>query len=335
MKAANDKSLSLRHLCFLFSLFLILVPLSISSVHAKDVTMTKMKLILQWLPQAQFAGYYVALEKGFYRKHGIDLEILSGGPDIMPSNILKHKKADFATMWLSTAIQRRSEGIRLVNIAQMIQRSSLMIVAKKNSSIKKPEDLDNKKVSIFDGDFAIQPKALFRALNIKPRIITQSSTASLFLRGAVDAVSAMWYNEYHTLLNAGIDEDELTTFFYSDYNLNFPEDGIYVLEELYKSDPKICCAFVQASIEGWYYAFSKPEEALNIVIKEMSKVGVPANKAHQRWMLNRIKDLMIDSSGSDIGHLSENSYNTVSKELKTAGLIRKIPPFSDFYKPCQ
>ncbi|MCX8070682.1 MAG: ABC transporter substrate-binding protein [Thermodesulfovibrionales bacterium] len=328
MNFANHKYLSL----LLIPIFTFLL---ISSAHAKDITMTKMKLILQWLPQSQFAGYYVALEKGFYRKYGIDLEIINGGPDILPSQVLKDKKADFATMWLSTAIQKRTEGIRLVNIAQMIQRSSLMLVAKKNSAIKKPEDLDNKKVSIFAGDFAIQPKALFRTLKIKPRLITQSSTPSLFLRGAVDAASAMWYNEYHSILSAGINEDELTTFFYSDYNLNFPEDGIYVLEDFYKSNRNLCCAFVKASIEGWYYAFSKPEEAINIVTKEMLKSGVPASKSHQIWMLKRIRDLMTDSARTDIGNLSEKSYETVAKELKTAGLIKEIPAFADFYKPCQ
>lgn len=306
-----------------------------SPFQAQAHTISKMRLILQWLPQSQFAGYYVALEKGFYRKRGIDLEIFSGGPDVSPSAFLRDKRADFATLWLSTAIQKRAQGMRLINIAQMIQRSSMMLVVKKSSPIKRPEDLHNRKVSIFDGDFAIQPKALFRKLNIKPHLITQSSTPNLFLRGGVDAVSAMWYNEYFSILSAGINEDELRTFFYSDYDLNFPEDGIYVLEQLFREKPELTCAFVNASIEGWYYAFSRPEEAIDIVIKEMSKAGVPANRAHQRWMLSRIKELMIDSTGTDIGILSERSYNTVTEELKKAGLIKKTPPIKDFYRPCQ
>lgn len=245
---------------FLFFFFLS-YSLIVNSSYAQDMTITKMRLALQWLPQAQFAGYYVALEKGFYRKEGIDLEIINGGPDISPSQYLKDNKADFATMWLSTAIQKRAEGLKIVNIAQMIQRSSLMLVTKKSSLIKKPEDFHNKKVSIFDGDFAIQPKALFKALNIRPRIIPQSSSPNLFLRDGVDGVSAMWYNEYHALVSAGINEDELTSFFYSDYNLNFPEDGIYVTEEVYKKNPLKVCSFIKASIEGWYYAFTRPDEA--------------------------------------------------------------------------
>lgn len=305
------------------------------AVAKEPITLHKTRLILQWLPQGQFAGYYVALEKGFYRKHGIDLEILDGGPDAPPSEYLRSGKADFATMWLSTAIQKRSEGMQLINIAQMIQRSSLMLVVKKASGIKTPSDLHLKKVSIFDGDFSIQPKALFKKLNINPRIITQSPTPNLFLRGGVDAVSAMWYNEYNTIFNAGINEEELNTFFYSDHALNFPEDGIYIMKDFYRDYAHVACAFVRASIEGWEYALSRPEESIDIVIKRMKRVGVPANRVHQRWMLMRIGDLMRSKGKDAVGVLYQGDYNLVAKELYNIGLIKNIPAFEDFHISCK
>ncbi len=329
------RPLTVRVLCFVLFFCLCLLwhlPLAECS---EPKTLKKARLILQWLPHAQFAGYYVAHEMGFYKKYGIDLEILPSGPDASPSAFLKDKKAEFATMWLSTAIQKRASGLRLLNMGQMVQRSSLMLVLKKGSGIKTPADLHNKKVSIFDGDFSIQPRALFKKLSISPRIITQSSTVNLFLRGGVDAVSAMWYNEYHTILSAGIDTEEIETFFYSDYGLNFPEDGIYVLEDFFRDSAEIACAFVKASIEGWEYALSRPEEAIDIVLKRMTEARVPANRAHQRWMLMRIGDLMRLKGKEIMGVLFKNDYDLVAKELHSLGLIEKIPSFEGFHISCR
>lgn len=316
------------------SLAAIIILIPSISFSSQDVTLKKVRIVLQWLPQGQFAGYFVGLEKGVFRKHGIDLEIINGGPDISPVKYLKDGKAEFATMWLSTAIQKRAEGLNIINIAQMHQRSSLLIVTMKKSGIKSPKDLHNKKVGIFKGDFAIQPNALFRLLNISPRLIPQSSSPNLFLRGVVDATSAMWYNEYHMILSAGINENEIEVFSFADYNLNFPEDGLYVSSEFIRDNQETACAFVKASIESWYRVFSKPDEAVDIVLKYMIKAGVPANKAHQRWMIMRIRDVMTDSSGSDIGHLSKDSFQTVANELYKTGMIKKIPRYEDFYKPC-
>ncbi|MFQ3574636.1 MAG: ABC transporter substrate-binding protein, partial [Thermodesulfovibrionales bacterium] len=292
------------------------------------------KLAIQWLPQGQFAGYFVGVDKGYYKKYGIDLEIISGGPDTSPVKHLKDGTADFAIMWLSTAIQKRAEGLNITNIAQMFQRSSLLLVTMKKSGIKTPKDLHNKKVGIFDGDFAIQPKILFRILNIQPHLIPQSSTPNLFLRGGLDAMSAMWYNEYHTILSAGINEDELNVFSFNDYNLNFPEDGLYVTDRFFENNRELACAFVKATIESWQRVFAKPDEALEIVLKYMKQSGIPANKAHQRWMIMKIRDLMTDNTGQITGQLSKEGYQKVATQLLNTGMIKKIPHYKEFYISC-
>lgn len=294
----------------------------------------KASFIPQWSPQAQFAGYYVAYEKGFYRQHGIDLKIIQGGPERSPTDYLRKGETDFATTWLSTAIRLRSQGERLVNIGQIVQRSALMLIARKADGILSPSDLEGKKVGIWGGDFSIQPRAFLRKYGLKVKVVPQSFSVNLFLRGGVDAASAMWYNEYHTIINSGVDPEELTTFFFDAYGLNFPEDGIYASEELCMKDPELCSAFVKASLEGWAYAFSHAEEALNIVMNYMSAAKIPASRSHQKWMLERMQDIIM-TDRSRPGVLNRKDYEAVCRELQRAGLIKKTPEFTSFYRGSQ
>jgi NitT/TauT family transport system substrate-binding protein len=291
--------------------------------------------IPQWIPQAQFAGYYVAYEKGYYRKKGIDLQILKGGPERPPSEWLDRGMADFGTLMLSQAIKMRVEGVKLVHIGQIVQRSALMLVAKKSRGIQVPKDLQGKKVGLWRGEFQIQPQAFFQkhGLTIKP--VRQSETVNLFLRGGVDAASATWYNEYHLILNAGLNPDELTTFFFSENGLNFPEDGLYCLEKTYEKNPDLVCRFVQASLEGWRYAFDHPDEALDIVMKTIRSANPGSNRVHQRWMLQKMKELIRPpGSATNWGELSPRDYEQVGQTMVRQGIISSLPPFEAFQRNC-
>jgi NitT/TauT family transport system substrate-binding protein len=287
-----------------------------------------------WLPQAQFAGYYVAYEKGFYRQRGIDLKILRGGPGFPPAEMLSKNRVNVTSMFLSEALQQRDKNVKLINIGQLMQRSGFILVAKKGSGISKPEDLARRKVSLWE-NFRIQPLAFFRKYNIAVTTVNQGATVNLFLRGGVDAASAMWYNEYHTILNSGLNEEELTTFFFDQHGLNFPEDGIYVLEETFKKDPALCRSFVRATLEGWQYAFEHQDEALDAVMKYIQEAQMGTNRVHQKWMLARMKDLMVpDGEKIPPGILNSIDYHMVARELIKNRLIQKIPSYKEFYVNC-
>lgn len=291
--------------------------------------------IPQWIPQAQFAGYFAAYEQGIYRSHGLEVNIFRGGPDFPPSELLEKGTAQFGTMFLSTALQRRTQGTRLVNIGQVVQRSSLMLIGKKARGIHTPEDMNGKKVGLWGAEFRIQPQAFFKNYNLSVTTIPQSTTINLFLRDGVDVASAMWYNEYHLVLNAGIDPDEMTTFFFSEHDLNFPEDGIYCLEETYRQDPDLCCRFVRASLEGWQWAFEHQKEALDIVMRYTADGNVSTNRVHQKWMLERMKDIiLLPGSSTPSGMLKEEDYERVAQGLKKAGFIATVSPYSAFFHLC-
>jgi NitT/TauT family transport system substrate-binding protein len=156
----------------------------------------------------------------------------------------------------------------------------------------------------------------------------------MFLRGAIDVASAMLYNEYHLALNAGIDEQDLTVISFDKDDLDFPEDGLYCTESTLKQKPDICRNFVKASLEGWEYTFSHMDEALALVMKIVTDLHVRTNRAHQRWMLTHICNLIRAPGETDpLGILYADDYENVTTELKNAGLIKTVPRMSDFYAP--
>jgi NitT/TauT family transport system substrate-binding protein len=320
-----------RHLLTAMVSVLYLVCTVALPVDAAETPLKKTSFMPMWSPQAQFAGYYVALDKGIYTRHGIDLEILRAGPGCSPAEALKKGTADFAVLWLTTALLHRSAGTKLVNLAQIIQRSSMMLISKKTAGIKTIADMDGKKVGLWEGDVSIPPRTLFAKHRIKVREVRQSHTVNLFLRGGIDVASAMWFNEYHTILDSGVDAEELNVIFLSDQGMNFPEDGIYSMEKTFHKDPALAAAFVEASLEGWRYAFDHPDEALDIVIKYMREAKLPANRMHQKWMLDRMRDLMIPATPkAETGQLNEQDYGTVVRALLKDGLIRTYPDYNTF-----
>ncbi|MCK9620130.1 MAG: ABC transporter substrate-binding protein [Methylobacter sp.] len=313
-------------------IFVLIISCAVAlPVYAAETPLKNASLMPMWSPQAQFAGYYVALDKGIYARHGIDLKILRAGPGCSPAEALKKGDVDFAILWLTTALQHRAAGTELVNLAQIVQRSSVMLISKKTAGIKTINDMDGKKVGLWEGDVSIPPRTLFARHGIKVRVVRQSQTVNLFLRGGIDVASAMWFNEYHTILNSGVDPEELNTIFLSDQGMNFPEDGIYTMEKTVQKDPALAAAFVDASLEGWRHAFDHPDEALDIVIKYMREAKLPANRMHQKWMLERMRDLMMPvDSQARLGYLMEQDYKAVGHAMQSNGLIRSYPDYSAF-----
>ncbi len=319
----------MKHVVWVFTLVLCLM----SVAGAQDKPLDKVSLIPQWIPQAQFAGYMVALDKGFYRDAGIDMTLLDGGPSKEPFGLLATGKATFCTDWLSNGIRQRAIGQQIVALAQVVQKSSLILVAKKNSGILEPKDFEGKRVGLWEGHFYLQPLMFFRKFDVNVNVIPNFTSVGLFLKGALDAMSVMYYNEYHTLIQNGLNHDELQTFFLGEYGLNFPEDAIFTLESTYKKNPDLCKRFVDASLKGWRYAFSHREEALDIVMKHVRNANTPSNRPHQKWMLEKMRVFIEPDSGNlKMGQLTQDDYMRVARSMLEFKIISEIPPFGEFYR---
>jgi NitT/TauT family transport system substrate-binding protein len=271
-----------------------------SGAFADDVT-----LQLKWVTQAQFAGYYVALEQGFYEDAGLNVTILPGGPDIAPGQVLAGGAADVMIDWLPSALAAREKGLPIVNIAQPFKSSGLMLTCWKDTGITGPADFAGKTIGVwfFGNEYPFLSWMSQEGISTDGgedgiTVLKQGFNVDPLLQRQADCISTMTYNEYYQVLSAGVSEDELVTFKYEDAGVATLEDGLYVLEENL-ADPAFAdrmVKFVAASMEGWKWAEANPEEAAMIVL-DYDETGAQTED-HQVYMMGEIAKLTAGSNGA-------------------------------------
>lgn len=313
--------------CRLFSFLLLALLLSVPA----PAWAVPVRMQLQWTHQAQFAGYYVALEKGFYRDQGLEVTIIPGGPGVEPAEQLVRGEVDFASLWLSAALSRSERERALVNVAQIVNTSNL-VLASRQGDIVGPSQLTGKKISIWGGDFRIPYLAWFQAENLQPEILPQYYSVNLFLLKGVDACAAMYYNEVHMFFQTGLDTGDIRLFFLKDYGFGFPEDGIYATQNMLQEHPQTVRSFRSASLAGWRYASAHPEEALDIVMSYVEKDNVPTNRPHMKWMLEKIlASVFIEVKDQwTFGSLSRQDYEKTVLIMRQQGIIKQAPDYESF-----
>ncbi len=250
-------------------------------------------LQLQWFTQCQFAGYYVALEKGWYSDENIELTIHPGGPDIVPIDMVTAGSSQFGTTLLADLAVSIQKGKPAISIAQIQQNNGLRLLAKKKTGITIPANFVGKKVGVWIGGWEVQFNALMAQKNIpldKVNVISQGFSMTPFVEDQLEIASAMIYNEYHVVLSSGIGIEELNIIDYADYGLDFPGDVLFTSQKLIQEDPELCLGMLRASLKGWKYAIDHPSEAVDIVLK-YDKSGVQTPE-HQAKMMAEITKLI-------------------------------------------
>tara|TARA_B100001059_G_scaffold222213_1_gene245933 strand:- start:1229 stop:2224 length:996 start_codon:yes stop_codon:yes gene_type:complete len=273
---------------------------AIADGHANSVS-----LQLQWVTQAQFAGYYVALDKGFYEAEGLDVTILAGGPDIAPPQVLAGGGADAMLNWMPSALAAREKGLPVVNIAQPFKKSGLMLTCWKDTGITKVEDFRGKTIGVWFFGNEYPFLSWMSQVGIPTEggadgvtVLKQGFNVDPLLNREADCISTMTYNEYGQVIDAGVNPDELVTFKYEEQGVATLEDGIYVLEGNL-NDPAFVdkmVRFVRASMEGWKYAEANAEEAAGIIL-DNDETGAQ-NEAAQIRMMGEIAKLTAGSNGA-------------------------------------
>jgi len=313
----------------------ILKPLNNDAVSMLDPEgsrrLQKFRFRTQWVPQSQFAGYYVAHEKGFYRDHGIEIEMLDGGPDTNPMSELVKGQLEFGTTWLAPSMIMASQGADLVLLSQIIQRNGLLLVTLKEKGYQSVEDLKGRRVGVWGGEFNYPVQALDRELGLGLILVQQGFEMSELLNGEVDAALCMSFNEMFTFDDQGVDRDSLKIFRFDDLGLQFPEDGIYTSQRVVRQYPQACKAFATASMQGWQYAAAHPDEALDIVMQQTKRSPFPTTREHQERMLDEILQ-MVKGTGINQGELTQSDFDSISQSLAAIGQIDQAVEYNQFYR---
>ena len=251
----------------------------------------------QWTAQAQFAGYYVAKEKGFYKQAGLDVDIVH--PSITQPAIsrVRNNESQATTLTLCQAMEIIDDGIPVVNILQTSMNTSLVLVSRKDvDPLKQP----GMKVGIWSTGFG----QLAICMSIKEHLnyewVRFASNVNLFVSGAIDATLVMSYNEYYQLAQAGVKLTERNVYRFSDHDYNVQEDGLYMTKAYYDEHRDEARRFAEASKKGWEWAVAHPDETLDIVMDYVRREHIGTNRILQKLMLKEVLRLLVDRESKKI-----------------------------------
>jgi NitT/TauT family transport system substrate-binding protein len=293
---------------------------------ADDVT-----LQLKWVTQSQFAGYYVAADKGFYEEEGLNVTIKPGGPDIAPAQVIAGGGADVVLDWMPSALASREKGLPLVNIAQPFKSSGMMLTCRKDAGVSSPADFAGKTLGVwfFGNEYPFLSWMSKLGLSTEGgadgvTVLKQGFNVDPILQGQAACVSTMTYNEYWQIIDAGLSPDDLVVFKYEDQGVATLEDGMYVLEDNL-NDPAFVdkmVRFVRASMKGWKWAEENPADAAMIVLD--NDASGAQTEEHQVRMMGEIAKLTAGSNGA----LDPADYERTVESLMSGGsdpVITKKP----------
>ena len=284
-------------------------------------------LQLKWVTQAQFAGYYVAKDKGFYTEENLDVTILPGGPNIAPEQVIAGGGADVIVTWMAAALSAREKGVPLVNIAQPFKKSGLLMICPKETGITTTADFKGKTLGVwfFGNEYPFYAWMNKEGISTEGgadgvNVLQQSFDVQPMIQKQADCISVMTYNELGQALDAGYAMDDLTVFNYTDLGNDMLEDGLYAMQDKL-ADPAFddkMVRFVRASMKGWDYALANPDEAAQIIVDNDESGAQTLD--HQKYMMGEVAKLV----GGDAA-LDPAAYERTAKMVLDQKIITKAP----------
>jgi len=253
---------------------------------------TRVTLQLKWLPQAQFMGYYVAVQEGYYKAEGLDVRVLPGGSDIIPEQQVFNGVADIGVTWVSSLLNYQEKGWDFVEVAQVFQKSALLLVSKASTGIRTPRDLSGRKVGSWFGGNEYELYALIESAGLDRdrdlELVRQDYTMDQVIRGDIDAASAMIYNEYGLLLESGLTRSQINVIDMNAAGVGMLEDNLFVTSRWLQKNRGVLVKFLRASIKGWREACRDPVAAGTLVYDLNKSVSL----SHQVYMAEEIARLV-------------------------------------------
>lgn len=273
----------------------------------------------QWTAQAQFAGYYVALEKGFYKAEGINVDIVHPSATQSTLSRVENKDIHATTLQLCQAMKMVDSGVQLVNILQTSMNNALTIVSRRG---KNPLTQKGERVAIWSADFGDIALCMSNQEHLDYEWVKYAANMNLFVKGAVDAAVAMSYNEYYQLVQTGLPVTETCTYRFCDHEYNVQDDGVYMRRDKYEQNKDMAIKFAKASRKGWEWAAAHPDETLEIVMDYVRKNHIATNRTLQKLMLAEVLRLQVDrESGKREFRLRPDMVSLASLLMMRSNLI--------------
>ena len=303
-----------------FLSLLCLLCISLFSGYAQKITFSP-----QWSAQSQFAGYYAALENGYYAEAGLDVSIVHPTNSYTSVNMLKDGTSDFITCELIQAMIAMDQGIRLVNLLQTTQHTTLVLISH-DKDIRKMSDLAGRRVGTWKVGFNEIPYILDAEHNLGIEWVKFISSLNIYLSGAIDATLGKSYNERILFSMSGITPGSMLRF--SEMGYDYPEDGLYVSEKFFKKYPEQCRTFAEASRKGWEWVRNNRKEAVDIVMKYVNEANISTNIYNQKWMLEEVLEMQEDIKGEAPSYcLNTNAFYWLNEVLLKHGYISRPVDF--------
>ncbi len=276
---------------------------------------------LKWVTQGQFAGFYVAEALGYYEEAGLEVTIKPGGPDIAPPQVIAAGGADVIVDWMPSALAARERGVPLVNVAQFFDRSGMMLTCKTDSGVETPEDFAGKTLGVWFAGNEYPFLSWMAKLGYSTTgsdadvtVLRQGFNVDPLLQDQAACISTMIYNEYWQVIDAGVPESELITFFYEDQGVATLEDGLYALESSLEDADYVdrLARFIKATARGWAYARENPAEAAGYVV-EADPSGAATEEVQTRMVENVAT--LITVPDDEIGRLDPADFERTVEVL--------------------
>jgi NitT/TauT family transport system substrate-binding protein len=311
-----------------------LIGAACSSSPGASSNLTKVRFQLQWVPQAQFAGYYAAQDQGYFREEGLDVQLLAGGPDVNNLQVVASDGAEIGTSWIPKTLQSREGGTDLVTIAPILQRSGTRMIARADSAIKDPASMLGKKIGSWLGGNEPELYAAIVKAGGDPtteNIIKQDFNMNAFIAGDIDVAQAMIYNEYAQVFETKDPDtgelfkpEQMTVIDFNDPSIGTAmlQDAIIARDSWLKKpgNEDIAVKFLKASFRGWIYCRDNYQKCADLVVA----AGSELKKGHQTWMMNEMNGL-IWPSPNGIGQFDQAAWDNTIDIALTYDVLKAAP----------
>ena len=311
------------------------IIIALSLLTAATAMAQKVVFMPHWLPQAQFAGYYVALEKGFYAAEGLDVEIhhLNANTRKRPAAYLKAGEIDITSMMLINAMELEDSGMDVVNIMQLCQSTGLCCVTKE--PVTGLEEMEGFKVGKWTTGYSEFAMMAADDKGVNLEWISLLNNINAFIAGAVDATLCYSFNEYIQLYLATGKDWSANTIRLSDIGYDYPDDGLYVTAEFYEKNKEVADKFAKASQKGWEWAEKHPDETVEICMDYIKRENITSNRIHQRMMLDEMLRLLKDKNTgkASFAKVSQNVFDDIAEKAVNSGILINKPDYNKMIRP--